>query len=152
MYLNRIALSDYGIYLSLKPQAQEKAQMMQMAQQAFAQGLLKYSDYILISEEVTNGSIKKARMFLMYKEDKYREEQQQEKLMATQAQSEAIQEQQRTGLEIDMAKMDKETENNIKERAASTQLDVQEYGAKNQFKKEEDDNKSNNKIKENLYK
>lgn len=147
-----IAHADYGIALQLKPQAQEKTRMLQMAQQAFAQGLLKYSDYILIEEEITNGSLKKARMYLMYKEEKYREEKQQEALMNTQAQSQAIQEQQQMGMQVDMAKMDKQTENNIKERAASSQLDVQEYAAKNEFKKEEDDNKSQNKIKENLYK
>ena len=145
-----IAHATYGIKLSLKPQNAAKQRMLQRADLAMQEGKLEYSDYITVEEEVTNGSIKKAKMYLMYKEDQYKKERQAETLANTEAQSKAIQEQQATGLEIDMTKLEKEKTNEIEVSAAKAEIGVGEYGRKNEFKKEEDDNKSGNKIKEKL--
>jgi hypothetical protein len=146
-----IAHAVYGIKLSLKPQAAEKQRMLQKADLAMQEGKLEYSDYMVIEEEITNGSLKKARMYLMYREDQYKKERQAESQANTEAQSQAIQDQQRMGLEVEMAKKDKDKNDEIEISAAKSEIGVNEYAQKNQYKQLEDDNKSSNKIKEKVF-
>jgi hypothetical protein len=149
-----IAHASYGIKLLLKPSNADKQSIMEKAQFAFQQQppMISLSDYMRVEQEVKYGSIQMARMFLMYKEDQYKKEQAMINQQNVEAQKQSILEQQDNALKGDMMKMDKETDNNIKERAASAELDVNEYAQKNEYKKSEDDNKSKNKIKENILK
>jgi hypothetical protein len=149
-----ISHAEYGIKLQLKPTAQEKRSILEKAQWAFQQQppMITLSDLMKVEQEIKYGSIHMARIYLMYKEEQYREKQQMQQIQNIQAQSQAIQEQQQNALEGEMMKMDKETENEIKRRGAQTQFDIEEYAAKNEYKKEEDDNKSRNRVKENIMK
>lgn len=148
---NPIAHADYGIRLSLKPQDEEKQRLLQKTELAWQQQMINYSDYMYIEQEINHGSIKMARIFMMYREELYKKQKQAEMEANVQAQSQAIQEQQKTGLEIDFAKLDKESGNTINEMTARQRLDIEEYYAKHGMKKDQDNNQTENKIKEKLY-
>jgi hypothetical protein len=147
-----IAESDYGISLSLKPQAAEKQSLLDKANFAFQQGMLRYSDLMYVEQEVIYGSIKMARIYLMYKEDQYRQEEEAKAAANVQQQSQAIQEQQANQFQINQALGEQETNNEIKKMEARKVFDIDEYAAKHEMKKDQDNNSSQNKVKENLLK
>ena len=147
-----IAESSYGIKLSLKPQDQEKQALLAQAGLAFQQGILNFSDIMFLQQEVTHGSIKHARMYIMWKEDKYKEEEQAKVQANTEAQSAAIMEQQENAKSGRMEEAEFNSGLTKGEIAFRAESDAREYGEKNIYKKEEDDNKSKNKVIENLTK
>jgi len=145
-----ISASSYGIQLRLKPTGKDKQMMVEKATHAYEKGIIKFSDLMYLEQEIENGSIKKARIFITYREEKYFEEQQKITAANTQAQSEAIKEQAElaSGLRINEAK--ELSADKMKEMAFRAGMDVQEYAAKHNLKLAEDDNKSKNTVKENL--
>jgi hypothetical protein len=149
-----IAHSSFGISLMLRPSNADKQSILEKAQFAFQQQppMITMSDLMRLEQEVKYGSIHMARIFLMYKEEKYKEEQAQSQAQAIQAQSQAIQEQQQSSLQGELEKMEKAKQDEIEISAAKAEIGVGEYAQKNIYKKEEDDNKSENKIKENILK
>jgi len=147
-----IAHSKYGIKLQLKPQAAEKQSLLEKAQYAFQSQLLTLSDYMYVEQEVLYGSIKMARIFLMYREEKYKKEKQMEQQMNVEQQSAAIQDQQNNALQNDAAKLEMETNSELVKMDARKENDIEEYIAKDQVIQGQDNNKSQNKIKEDLLK
>lgn len=147
-----ISSSHFGIKLTLKPQEKERQALMQTAGMAFQNGILKYSDMMFLQQEVMNGSLKYARMYIMRKEEEYREKQEAATQANTEAQSQEIMKQQENALEGRKEEVTHQTNEDIRERVASSEIELDEYGEKNYYKKEEDDNKSKNKVVENLTK
>ena len=147
-----IASSTIGIKLTLKPQQAEKRSLLDKANFAFQQGILKYSDIMFLENEIENGSIKYARMYIMYKEGQYMEQEAAKNALNVQQQSQAIMEQQENALEGRLTEQDNLSKNNREETSIKGQADALEYRAKGEIKQEEEDNKSQNKIKENLLK
>lgn len=147
-----IAHAMYGIKLQLKPDKAEKQSLLDKAQYAFQTGMLTLSDYMYVEQEVINGSVKMARIFLMYREDKYKQEKMMENQANVQQQSEAIQQQQDNALKNDAMMQDIETGNEIKKMGARKEFDIEEYAAKGEMIKDQDDNKSQNKVKEDILK
>lgn len=146
-----IAASSYGIMLRLKPSAKEKQAMVEKARYVAEKGIIKFSDLMFLEEEIENGSIKYARMYISYREDKYIEEQKQIAAANTQAQSEAIQEQTRLASELRKEEQKEISRNKIEEYAAKAGMDIEEYAAKHNLKISQDNNQSENKIKESLF-
>lgn len=147
-----IAAASFGIKIQLKAQDKEKQELMMYAKDAFAQRILKYSDLMFLQREVQHGSIKYARMYIMWKENQYYEEEEAKTAANTQQQSQAIMEQQENALEGRMNEITHQTDENIREREAASEIEAGEYAEKNEYKKEEDNNKSRNKIIENITK
>jgi len=147
-----ISSSSYGINIRLKPSAQEKMDMVEKARYVAEKGIIKFSDLMYLEQEIENGSIKYARMFISYKEEKYVEEQRKTAQANTQAQSQAIMDQANFSSGLRMKEQKQMSRNKIEEYAAKAGMDVKEYAAKHNLKIEEDDNKSKNTIKENLFK
>ena len=147
-----IAAASFGIKITLKPQEKDKQELLAQAGLAFQQGILKFSDIMFLQQEVKNGSIKYARMYIMWKEGKYMEEEQAKIQANTEQQSQAIMEQQENAKTGRMEEAEHLSTLNIEEIQARSEIDTVEYAEKNRYKKEEDDNKSKNKVVENLTK
>ncbi len=147
-----ISAASFGIKIALKPQEKEKQALLAQAGLAFQQGILKYSDIMYLQQEVEEGSIKQARMYITYKEGKYMEEEAAKTQANTEAQSAAIIEQQENAKNGRMEEAEFASSLTKDEIAFRSNVDTEEYGKKNAFKKEEDDNKSKNKVVENLTK
>jgi len=96
--------------------------------------------------------MKYARMILAYKEDQYEKLQAKREQERIQAQSQAIQEQQQNATQGRMVESENQTNQDIKKIGAKGVADVQEYREKGDIVKDQDDNRSNNKIKEDLLK
>ena len=112
--------------------------------------MLTLSDYMYVEQEVLYGSIKMARIFLMYREEKYKKEKQMEQQINVQQQSEAIQQQQNNALQNDAAKLEMETNSELVKMDARKNNDIEEYAAKSETIKDQDNNRSQNKVKEDL--
>jgi len=147
-----IAAASFGIKMSLKPQEKEKQALLAQAGLAFQQGILKYSDIMHLQQEVQNGSIKHARMYIMWREGQYMEEEAAKAQANTEAQSQAIIEQQENAKQGRMEEAAFNSDLTKDEIAFRSEADAREYAEKNVYKKEEDDNKSKNKVIENLTK
>ena len=147
-----MAAASFGIKIALKPQDQEKQDLLAQAGLAFQQQILKYSDIMFLQQEVQHGSIKYARMYIMWKEGQYMEEEQAKIQANTEAQSQAIMEQQENAKAGRMEEAEHQSGLNVEEIQARSEIDTIEYAEKNKYKKEEDDNKSKNKVVENLTK
>jgi hypothetical protein len=147
-----IAAASFGIKITLKPQEKDKQELLAQAGLAFQQGILKFSDIMFLQQEVKNGSIKYARMYIMWKEGKYMEEEQAKIQANTEQQSQAIMKQQENAKTGRMEEAKHLSTLNIEEIQARSEIDTVEYAEKNRYKKEEDDNKSKNKVVENLTK
>jgi hypothetical protein len=145
-----ISEASFGIKLTLKPSAQEKQSIIEKASIAYNERKLDFSDLMFIEQEVKYGSTKYARMYIAYKEEKYREEDAATTQRNTQEQSQAIMEQQENAKQGRMEEVSHQTDESIRERAAASDIEVNEYSVKNEYKKDEDDNKSKNKVMENL--
>ncbi len=126
--------------------------MVDKARHAYEKGVIKFSDLMYLEQEIENGSIKSARIFISYREEKYLEDQQRMAQANTEAQSEAIKEQAILASDLRMREQEQISRNKIEEYAAKAGMDVEEYAAKHNLKIREDDNKSKNTIKENLLK
>ena len=98
------------------------------------------------------GSLKQAQLYLAYKEKEYEKLEAQRQQEAVQAQSQAIQDQQARATEGRVVEAKANSENKKDEMATKAYFDVQEYERKGEIIKEQDDNKSSNKIKEDLLK
>jgi len=147
-----ISASSYGIKLLLKPSYAQKRDMVEKARHAYEKGVIKFSDLMYLEQEIENGSIKSARIFISYREEKYIEEQKQISAANTQAQSQAIMEQAEFSSNLRMREQEQISRNKIEEYAAKANMDVEEYAAKHNLKIKEDDNRSKNAVKENLLK
>ena len=147
-----IAASSFGIKISLKPQDQEKNELLSQAGLAFQQGILKYSDIMFLQREVRHGSLKYARMYIIWKEGQYMEQEQAKVQANTEAQSQAIMEQQENAKAGRMEEAEFLSSLTKDEIGFRSEVDAEEYAKKNIYKKEEDDNKSKNKVVENLTK
>ncbi len=149
---SQVAHSSYGIKLQLRPQEADRRSLLEKATFAFQQEKLSMSDYMYLEQEVKYGSIKMARIYMMYREDLYNQQKQAEAQANVEAQSQAIQQQQQQAAQMRMEENAQLSQNNINEMAARKDLDVEEYGAKHEMKKDQDNNQSENKVKENLFK
>jgi hypothetical protein len=147
-----IAHSNYGIKLNLKPSQQDQMRMIERVNIAGEKGVIRQSDVLTLEEEVKNGSMKYARMILAYKEDQYEQLQAQREQERIQMQSQMIQEQQQSALQGRVVEGQEASKNKINEIYAKGDADVVEYREKGEMVKEQDNNKSNNKIKEDLLK
>jgi hypothetical protein len=147
-----ISEASFGVKLNLKPQDKDKSDIMNLASLAMQSGILDFSDMMMLQQEVNNGSIKYARMYIMWKEDQRKKEEAEQSKANVEQQSAAIQDQQATKIGGDKEIITHQTDEDIRERFATSEIDVKEYGEKNVYKKEEDDNKSGNKVVENLTK
>ena len=88
----------------------------------------------------------------MWKEGQHMEEEQAKIQANTEAQSQAIMEQQENAKVGRMEEAAHQSGLNVEEIQARSEIDTIEYAEKNKYKKEEDDNKSKNKVVENLTK
>jgi len=147
-----ISHSQYGITLKMKPGAKEKNAIMQKANEYYAKGTIRLSDIMKIENIIEGGSLKQAQLYLAYKEKEYEKLEAQRQQDAVQAQSQAIQDQQARATEGRVVEAKANSENKKDEMATKAYFDVQEYERKGEIIKEQDDNKSNNKIKEDLLK
>ena len=147
-----IAHASYGIKLRLKPQEMERRALLEKANFFFQQERITVSDIFYIEEEVKNGSIKMARIYMMYREELYRKQKAEESQSNVQAQSQAIMEQQQNSAEIAVQVNRESSNDKMNEMTAKGEADTEEYYAKHNMKKDQDDNQSKNKITENLYK
>jgi len=147
-----ISTATFGISLKLKATITDKQEMLQKALGAYQQKYISYSDLLTVEDEIKNGSLKAARMYMMYKEEKYKEEEAARVQANTENQSKAIIDQQENAKAGRMEEADHLSELKIEEIYAKAEADAKEYAQKNSYKKEEDNNASENKIKEELLK
>ena len=147
-----ISDSSYGITLRMKPGVAEKNSLMQKANEYYAKGTIKLSDIMKVESIVEGGSIKQAQLYLAHKENEYEKLEAQREQERIQAQSQAIQDQQAKATEGRIVEEKEKSENKKDEMATKAFYDVEEYERKGQMIKDQDDNKSQNKIKEELLK
>lgn len=147
-----IAHSSYGITLKMKPGAQEKASLLQKANEYYAKGVIRLSDIMKVENIIEGGSLKQAQLYLAYKEKEYEKLQAQREQERIQTQSQAIQDQQAKATEGRVVEEREKSENKKSEMATKAYHDVAEYREKGDIITEQDNNRSNNKIKEEILK
>jgi hypothetical protein len=147
-----IAHASFGITLNLKPTEQDKARIIQRVNIAGEKGVIRASDVLTLEEEINNGSMKYARLILAYKEDQYEKLEAQRRQEDIQLQSQMIQDQQQSATRGRMAEEDNSSKNRREETMVKSEADIHEYREKGDIVKDNDNNKSNNKIREDLIK
>jgi hypothetical protein len=147
-----ISHASFGITLRMKLGMEEKALFMQKAHAYQQQGVIRLSDIMKLEHIVEGGSIKQAQLYLSYKEDQYEKLQAQREQERIQLQSQMIKDQQENATRGRMVEEKAKSENKKDEMGAKAFYDVQEYNQKGEIIKEQDDNRSNNKIKEDILK
>lgn len=145
-----ISAASFGFTLKSRPGGEEKMALMQKAHAYEQRGVIRLSDIMKVENIIEGGSIKQAQLYLSYKEKEYEKLQAQREQERIQLQSQMIKDQQANATEGRILEEKEKSNNKINEIGAKSIADVEEYERKGEIVKEQDDNKSNNKIKEDL--
>lgn len=147
-----VADATFGITLRLQPGTQEKAIILQDANNFYIKGMIRYSDILKVKHMIEGGSLKQAELYLAQKEKEYEKLDAQRKQELIQSQSEEIMKQTQQATEGRIIENREKSKDKINEIYAKSDADIQEYDAKGETVKDQDDNRSQNKIREDLIK
>jgi len=131
--LKELHLYDFGIFIELTPDEEEKAMLENNIQVALGQGLIDLDDAIDI-REVRN--IKLANQLLKVKKKKKKDRDQQEKQQNIQAQSQANQQAQQAAAQAEVQKNQAITQNQMQLEQAKSNFKVEYLQQEAEVKKE----------------
>jgi len=132
--IQNLPLHDFGIYLELEPEEEEKAMLEQNIQMAIQQGGIDLEDAIDI-RRIKN--LKLANDVLKQKRKKKQERDQQQQMQVAQAQEQAKAEAAQAIAEAEMQKQQALTAANVQYEQAKAQMEIQKLQTQAQLKKEE---------------
>jgi len=131
--LINLQIHDFGIYLQLEPEQEEKAQLEQNVQVALKAGLIELSDAIDI-REVNN--IKLANQYLKLRQKSRRKEKQQEAQQNIQMQAQANAQASEASAMAEVQKQQALTQEKVNLEQAKSQFEIQRLQTEAQIKKE----------------
>tara|TARA_R100001443_G_scaffold28611_1_gene41813 strand:- start:1175 stop:3541 length:2367 start_codon:yes stop_codon:yes gene_type:complete len=132
--IQNLPLHDFGIYLELEPEEEEKAMLEQNIQMAIQQGGIDLEDAIDI-RRIKN--LKLANDVLKQKRKKKQQREQEQQMQVAQAQEQAKAQAAQAIAEAEMQKQQALTASNVQYEQAKAQMELQKLQTQAQLKKEE---------------
>jgi len=132
--IQNLPLHDFGIYLELEPEEEEKAMLEQNIQMAIQQGGIDLEDAIDI-RRIKN--LKLANDVLKQKRKKKQQREQQQQMQVAQAQEQAKAEAAQAIAEAEVQKQQALTAANVQYEQAKAQMELQKLQTQAQIKKDE---------------
>lgn len=136
-----VAFEDYAIVMRSRPSDEMKEAVRQAAMQAVQlgpkNGGIKQSDYLFIEDQLQNGAIKYARIYLGYKEKKYQKEAEQLQIQNMQLNSQTMQQQEQVKAQGEAQLMQGKMETDIQILQTKSQLSIQEEMVKHENRMKE---------------
>ena len=132
--IQNLPLHDFGIFLELEPEEEEKAMLEQNIQMAIQQGGIDLEDAIDI-RRIKN--LKLANDVLKQKRKKKQQREQEQQMQVAQAQEQAKAQAAQAIAEAEMQKQQALTASNVQYEQAKNQMEIQRLQTQAQLKKEE---------------